>query len=286
MKIFTGIVFKCKSDIAESTEKGVGKMKKTVLLIAVIFSVQLLTYVQPAWAGDPKAFHTRPIPMGVSISTTPGPPYIFAGTAGMRVRSLYVPDIKFILSNNHIIGAVGPDLCPDTASKWTWVLQPGTLDIGLDPGNDPQYLAGLSFLTVPIDFSDGASNLVDAAIAYTVPSLSDRNILDLGMPTPEVAVALPGMNVIKSGRTSGVTTGTVQSVNTTVFVNYGTCGTARFVRQVVVTPGDFIQPGDSGSVALDSSTMKPVGLVFAGSSSQAIMNHILYVNMSLGVYVD
>ena len=40
-------------------------------------------------------FFDRPIPMGVSISTTPSLPALFAGTAGMRVRSLFAPDIRF-----------------------------------------------------------------------------------------------------------------------------------------------------------------------------------------------
>ena len=261
-------------------------MKKIVQTAAVFLLAHMLMFSETGWSGDPKKRHDRPIPMGVSISTTPSAPYIFAGTAGMRVRSLFAPDIKFILSNNHVIGAVGPTLCPDTAPLGTWVLQPGTLDIGFDPGNDPDYLVGLKFYSVPIDFSPGANNLVDAAIAFTVPSLADNTILDIGAPTPEFAFALPGMQVKKSGRTTGVTTGTVQAINVTSFVNYGDCGTARFVKQVSVTPGSFISGGDSGSVALESATGKPVGLLFAGSPTVAIMNHILFVYLKLGVFVD
>jgi hypothetical protein len=95
------------------------------------------------------------------------------------------------------------------------------------------------------------------------------------------------MQVIKSGRTTGVTQGTVQSVNTTVKVDYGGgCGIARFVSQVIVTPGSFSAGGDSGSVVLDSNTMKPVGLLFAGSATSTVMNHILFVYLRLGVFVD
>jgi V8-like Glu-specific endopeptidase len=237
---------------------------------------------------NPKARQPRPVPMGVSISTTPSLPFIFAGTAGMRVRSLTDPNIKFILSNNHVIGAVGPTLCPDTAPLRTWVLQPGTLDIDMDPGNDPFYVVGLKFRSVPIDFAPGASNLVDAAIAFTTTSFAGNTILDLGgPPSPDwPAIALPGMVVTKSGRTTGVTEGTVQAINVTAFVSYDTCGTARFVNQVTVTPGSFSASGDSGSVVLEKSTMKPVGLLFAGGSTNAIMNHIFFVYKSLGVFVD
>lgn len=127
---------------------------------------------------------------------------------------------------------------------------------------------------------------MDAAIAFTVPSLADKTILDLGLPTPQLAIAGPGMEVTKSGRTTCVIAGTVESINTTVLVNYGACGTAQFVGQVVVTPGSFSVGGDSGSVVLEKFTMTPVGLLFAGSPARTIMNHILFVYLSLGVFAD
>ena len=184
------------------------------------------------------------------------------------------------------MGAIGPTLCPDTAPPGTWILQQGTLDIGFDPGEDPTYLVGIKVFSVPIDFS-GANNYVDAAIAFTTPNLADTEILDIGIPTPELGFALPGRDVIKSGRTTGVTQGTVDSINATVWVGYGSsCGTAKFVKQVVVEPGSFSDGGDSGSIVLDQETNKPVGLLFAGSPTQTIMNPILQVYLRLGVFVD
>ena len=235
----------------------------------------------------PQDPHPRPIPMGVSIGNTPSLPFIYAGTAGMRVRSLNNPDWKFILSNNHVLGAVGPDLCPNTATPGTWTLQPGTLDIGLDPGNDLSFIAGIFVASVPIEFSPFANNLVDAAISFTTEGLASTNILDIGSPNVGFEFPTPGMKVIKSGRTTGVTTGTVQSVNTTSLVNYGEgCGTARFVAQVIVTPGTFSAGGDSGAVILNEDTLNPVGLLFAGSETSTIMNHMLLVYLTLGVFVD
>jgi hypothetical protein len=58
------------------------------------------------------------------------------------------------------------------------------------------------------------------------------------------------------------------------------------VKQVIVTPGSFSGPGNSGSVVLEENTMKPVGLLFAGGPTSTIMNHILFVYLSLGVFVD
>ena len=235
----------------------------------------------------PTDHHPRPFPMGISISTTPSLPFTFAGTAGLRVRSLADPNRRFILSNNHVLGAVGPLLCPNSSPPGTWALQPGTLDIGFDPGMDPAFFAGVVVGMVPIDFTPGASNLVDAALAITTPSFASNEIFNIGDPTVDFALPSPGDPVTKSGRTTGVTIGTVDSVNTTAVVNYGaTCGAARFVRQVVITPGSFSTGGDSGSAILDSDTLIPVGLLFAGSAASTIANPMWAVYLSTGTFVD
>ncbi|HLV00510.1 MAG TPA: hypothetical protein VKZ59_04545 [Acidobacteriota bacterium] len=229
----------------------------------------------------------RPVPMGSSISSTPTLPFISAGTAGLRVSSLFNPDVKFILSNNHVMGAVGPTLCPNTAPAGTWILQPGTLDIQLDPGQSPFYVVGVLARTIPIDFSLLATNLVDASIALTNTQLASEEIFDVGIPTAQLAFPSPGMEVIKSGRTTDVTTGVVDAVNVTVLVNYGAdCGTARFVGQTIITPGTFSDSGDSGSVILDQETNAPVALLFAGGPFSTIASPIHFVYLLFGVAPD
>jgi hypothetical protein len=234
-------------------------------------------------------FCDRPIQMGVSIGNTPSLPFIYAGTAGMRVHPFNNPGLKMILSNNHVLGAVGPNLCPNTADDYpppmTWALQPGTLDIGLDPGNDSTYVAGVVFRYVPISFTPGTTNLVDAAVAITSTSLTSSSILGLGQPNPALGTAVVGMPVTKSGRTTGVTTSTVLSVNSTIDINYGSCGVARFVNQVITGSG-LGDSGDSGSVVLQQGTNIPVGLYFAGSRFTGVMNPILNVYLALSVFVD
>lgn len=239
-----------------------------------------------AGAQDPKEFLPRPFPMGASISTfSAGQSAIFAGTAGLRVYALRKPSLKFILSNAHVIGAVSPSLCPGTAVPLqTLVLQPGTLDIGANPVNPRPYLAGIEVAAVPIDFSPGASNIVDAAVALTSDALASSEIRGLGQPTPALAVALPGMQVAKSGRTTGVTFGSISSINATVLVSYQ-CGVARFVGQVITSRG-LGGPGDSGSALLDVATNAPVGLFFAGSSDYGVANQMLFVYLTIGVFVD
>lgn len=241
----------------------------------------------PGLGQPPTSYFPRPIPMGVSISNTPSLPYIYAGTAGMRVRAFTNPAKKFILSNNHVLGSVGPTLCPDTAPVGTWSLQPGTLDIGNDPGHDSTYVAGIFVKAVKLVTGGTARNLVDAAISATTTAYATSTILDIG--TPAVAYVAPsvGLPVMKSGRTTGVTNGTVSTVNMTVFVNYGSgCNVYRFIKQVEITPAGFSSGGDSGSAILDTASKAPIGLLFAGSSTSTVGNDILNVYRALGVVVD
>lgn len=259
-------------------------IRPSLILLAL---AQWLALATLAAAQEHADTYPRPIPLGVSISTTPSSPFIFAGTGGMRVRSMVDPSKKFILSNNHVVGAVGPSLCPDTATPGvTQVIQPGTLDLGFDPGNNSEFFVGILANKVPIDFSAGANNLVDAGIVFTLPSLTSTEILGIGEPNLAVAFPFVGEPLIKSGRTSGVTTDSVQAVDTTILVNYGSgCGTARFVNQVTTGPNLGIS-GDSGSVVLDQTTLTPVGLFFAGSATQGVMNPIVFAYLALGVIVD
>ena len=79
------------------------------------------------------------------------------------------------------------------------------------------------------------------------------------------------MPVTKSGRTTGVTRGTITAVGVNaVQVNYGTPTNlivATFNDTIEIVGDDgrpFSGPGDSGSVILETSTGRPVGLLFAG----------------------
>jgi len=259
-------------------------MKPAALLRALVCTLPLLAAAAEVNA-EYTTYYDRPIPMGVSISTSPSTPFLFAGTAGMLVSPPGLPAIRFILSNNHVIGAGPPRLCPDTAPRWARVVQPGTLDIGADPYGDSHFVVGYLFRTVPIEFGIDGNNVVDAAIAFTTPSLAREKIKGIGEPTPGVGYATPGMSVMKSGRTTGVTFDQIESVNATVFVSYGSCGIARFSQQAV-TAGALGAAGDSGSVVLDSQSRVPVGLYFAGSSSSGILNQIVNVYDRLGVIVS
>ncbi|MGH7589322.1 MAG: hypothetical protein ACRELU_12095, partial [Gemmatimonadota bacterium] len=187
----------------------------------------------------------------------------------------------YALSNNHVYADA------NQASIGDVVLQPGAFDGGSAPDDVIGTLADF----VPIVFSTSASNRVDAAIAATTTSQLGNATPSNGYGTPRSATATVGVNdrVMKYGRTTGQTKGRVLATNTTVNVNYGSPGVARFVGQIVIGGGGFSQGGDSGSLIVlerGSNARRPVGLLFAGSSSSTIANPIDFVLDALNVTID
>src|SRR5881409_1510884 len=232
----------------------------------------------------------RPAPMGFSV----GHPAITAGSIGARVvdgsGNLYV------LSNNHVLANSNDATIGDPA------LQPGPFDGGTAPADQIGTLAAFN----TIDFS-GAPNTIDAAIARSdATNLGNATPTDDGYGTPNSAIygdanndgvfdnvsALLGLNVQKYGRTTKLTHGQITGINATVDVCYEVfiifcVKSARFVDQLVIEPGSFSGGGDSGSlIVTDDQNKNPVGLLFAGSSTQTIANRIDLVLNNFGVHVD
>ncbi len=93
------------------------------------------------------------------------------------------------------------------------------------------------------------------------------------------------MQVHKFGRTTSYTVGRVTSIDTDVTVGYET-GNFTFQEQIIIVGRggkSFSAAGDSGSLILERSTNKAVALLFAGSSSHTIANHIDEVLQALKV---
>jgi hypothetical protein len=262
------------------------KRTNTYIEIALILSVLLsLVIVQSAWSQNDD-WLPRPIQLGTSggnindISKL----YCCGGTLGSLVQDA---NIQYILSNNHVLaktnkGIVGED-----------IIQPGLID--QTPVCYKDYTDGVADLSkfVPISFKRGTTNKVDAAIAEVRIGAVDTSgsILDIGqVSTSTMAPPTLNMPVKKSGRTTGLTFGTVSAVNVTVDVIYNkTCGLgsqkARFINQIMIGPGGFSAGGDSGSLIVEDCSPYPraVGLLFAGSSSVTVANPISDVLPSLGV---
>lgn len=217
----------------------------------------------------------RPVEGGYSIGH-------YRITAGTMATACYdasdygrVPDKYYALSNNHVLAN------SNNARVGDPILQPGRYDGGVYPRD---VIARLS-RWVPIKFHSGSSkplNYVDAAIAEGDFQDLDREIYWVGYVQDRYSPPQVGERVLKTGRTTGFTTGTIKHINATVDVNYGSAGVARFSRQIVTSR--MGAPGDSGSLILDEKN-GAVGLLFAGSSTHTIANNIAYVQVLLGIRI-
>lgn len=211
---------------------------------------------------------------------------ITAGTLGGLVRDNESGQVA-ILSNNHVLADANEATIGDP------ILQPGPHDGGTFPGD---HIANLTRF-VPIDFTEGAQNRVDAAIATPLnPSDVVWNTRDIGPQTPAVVRHLSdsdlGLYVHKTGRTTEHTQGFVQAVFATVRVKYDLFQKATFVDQIIVSQSpaeeDFSNGGDSGSLVYDADN-RVIGLLFAGSEGSeespatTIVNPINFVLSQLNV---
>ncbi|GAH62916.1 unnamed protein product, partial [marine sediment metagenome] len=196
----------------------------------------------------------RPAPPGVSI----GHPLITAGTFGCVALK---NNVRKILSNNHILANC------NVANIGDAIYQPGAFDGG-GAGDTIALLEDW----VPIVFTGVADNLVDAAIAAPINGILNE-ILELGVPTGVTEAELD-MSVVKSGRTSAVTYGTITTINAEVIISYGASGLARFIDQIIYTK--MTSGGDSGSLVLTYPDLRAVALHFAGSDYISIGSRIQY----------
>ncbi len=239
----------------------------------------------------------RPSPGGVSI----GHLQTTAGTLGCLVKK---GESIYILSNNHVLANSNQSVKGDA------ILQPGPIDGGnvlkdqiaelsdfipikFENENGSckianaiinifNFLARLSRSDVRL-FSKSISqntNLVDCAIAKPLNEGDVMNeILQIGT-VKESSEGVLDMNLKKSGRTTGLTGGTIEQVDATVRVNFGSNRTAIFTDQLIA--GDMSQGGDSGSIVL-SDDNEIVGLLFAGNTNFTIINRIQNVFQLLDV---
>jgi len=256
--------------------------------------------------GDVRALQARtdrwrPAPGGVSL----GHYKITAGTFGAVVRDRSSGE-RLLLSNNHVL-ANSNDAAPGDA-----ILQPGPADGGRDGpdtiarlerfcaitfsveppscgvaqgfaelGNVLARLVGSQHRVQALQARPQATNAVDAAVARP---LDNRDILDEILEIGTVSGTLPaalGMQVRKSGRTTGLASGAITVLEATITVNYGPERTATFDNQIIAGP--MSQGGDSGSLVVGVDSLKAVGLLFAGSEQSTIINPIQAVLDCLGV---
>ncbi len=244
-----------------------------------------ITIVYPSNNANLQAF---PIKLGTSGGNANdlGTKVCCIGTLGSLIQR---GTTKFILSNNHVLARSGQGVAGEAIN------QPGQLPC-FPVENTVANLTEAAALKPASGTSGPAPSNVDAAIAQIVLLTVDTSgtILELGAasPTsiadapPSSTLAIPASvlaaneGVAKSGRTSGLTCSTLQSISATVSVQYASaCGgatafTSTFSNQVIVNGGSFSAPGDSGSLIVTSDTARPVALLYGGNNTSASGNPI------------
>src|SRR5271155_2376825 len=189
----------------------------------------------------------------------------------------------YILSNNHVLAE------SDQARAGDTIVQPALVDLNCNP----QAGRAVGSLRYVVPIQSTQSN-VDAALAAATPAVDGSGaILQLGPSVngvltaaapaagdgePLTAGLLNQLHVVKSGRTTGLTCSTVNTVNLSVQVDYCyDCAetqpyyTKTYVNQIGMPGASFADSGDSGALVLDASNAQPVGLFFASGADNS--NH-------------
>lgn len=191
------------------------------------------------------------------------------GTLGCVVTQDDNPTKGFILSNRHVMG-------PESSPKIGQVIH------GLNSG------ARDSIATL-FSWTQRRDPLVDAALAFTNHDLVSpipRNSQKIN-PTPILTDELREMassgtiRVTKIGAKTKETFGVVRSRDIGVAVGVSGVDRRSQIRISASTPGGLIglsrpfsMKGDSGSLVLEVSTRRPIGLLFAGSGNTSYANLI------------
>jgi endonuclease G len=214
-----------------------------------------------------------PLVGGISV----GNPRVTAGTLGAIVWDRTDGQVC-ILSNWHVL--CGSSDCAAGEA----IYQPGRAD----GGRAADKIAELKLWRLDRD-ADAALAKLTGARGYS------RDILGLSpIPGVEEKPTL-GMNLTKSGRTTGVTEGVIDGVSLSVTINYHGGTVQTFHDQIHIVPlppwpdedYEVSMGGDSGSVWVDKDTGKAVGLHFAGekdpspTAENAIANRMDKVAKSL-----
>ena len=213
----------------------------------------------------------RPALPGCSVGfRIPGDQFVMCGTFGALVRT---SRRVYILSNNHVLAD------ENRLPLHSPVFQPALMDDGRIATDQ---IAELSRF---IRLRANRFNKIDAALAEPLArNLVGKTVLHVGAVGGTAAAEID-MMVHKFGRTTSYTAGRVTSVDTDVVVEYETAEFS-FENQIIVRGANgqmFSDSGDSGSIILQRGSNAAIGLLFGGSPSHTIANHITNVLRSLRV---
>jgi hypothetical protein len=210
-------------------------------------------------AGSPRE-PQRVIQPGVSVGNLKQQT---TGTLGAIVSDLTTQD-RYILSNWHVLCG-GPE-----AAVGDMISQPGPMDLGSNPAKEVAKLE--RWLRLSEQFDAALGRLADGI------ELSDQLFDTAIRPTATTAPAL-GMLVIKSGAVSGITQALVDGVFGSYRIDYTGFGDGpewmagfRLVPDMATPTTALSLEGDSGSLWVEQSTGRAVGLHFAGEDNLSPLN--------------
>jgi len=213
--------------------------------------------------------YNRPVYGGMSVSHKS----VTAGTFGCVVYDAQTKK-PMILSNNHVL-ANSSLLSNPTAFIGDEIYSPGCYDT-----SGCQYKLGTLTRFVPLQ--EDVYNFVDCAVSSPDNDEDiNPNIIGIGIPQGYEAPR-ENMNVVKSGRSSGVTYSKIIDTHASMEVSYGN-SIIRFAS-CVVTEANAIG-GDSGVVSINTDNNKVVSLLFAGSDTVTVYNNIEYVLSALDITI-
>jgi hypothetical protein len=233
------------------------------------------------------ALQTPPIQLGTSggWSKDLANGFCCGGTLGSLVQ---IGSSQYILSNYHVfesdIVQGGNNTVATTGDP---IIQPGLIDVNCNV-NGAQTVATL------VKKSSLPGSNVDCSVGKVVNGkvASNGSILEIGTISRNTVAASIGQAVKKSGRTTGLSRNSIVGLNATISVTYdnecagGTAFTKTFTGQIVVgnKASRFLNSGDSGSLMVEDVATNPraIGLLYAGSSTDAIANPINDVLTFLG----
>lgn len=221
-------------------------------VIEATYAPQTLADAKPEAAASGRGVRHEVIPLGVSV----GCPHSTAGTLGAKVFDRK-NGAAMILSNWHVL-AGRSDV---EAGLAVW--QPGWIDGGT---RDENTIASLTRWVL---------GPYDAAVATLNGEREVKTTTPEGQAIEDVGAPRLGMMVWKSGRTTGHTEGFIDGIKMRVSLSYREAGTHTLeeVFRIVPRPGagdvEVSLGGDSGSVWVDETSGKAVGLHFAGEAGDS-----------------